>query len=220
MSAIDDFVSGEQASLSRFRRVDLVSETESFGCRTFGGEFMSHLSIGFSLFGFSLDDVRTLFSERDLLMAKFSDLWAKKEREDKKSAKTLALPSLAPAMSIPPESEYQSSTHHPPAPSDELFDITTTVDPSYIISLIRKLLPENVKHGDQSCCIDKSENMKNVETFVEQSVDDKLYSQNEREGVAAGEDAWEEFGCILWDLAASKTHAEFMVFRTSTCLAS
>ncbi|KAM3374225.1 protein saal1 [Capsicum galapagoense] len=114
-------------------------------------------------------------------------------------------------MSIPPESEYQSSTHHPPAPSDELFDITTTVDPSYIISLIRKLLPENVKHGDQSCCIDKSENMKNVETFFEQSVDDKLYSQNEREGVAAGEGAWEEFGCILWDLAASKTHAEFMV---------
>ncbi|XP_027773633.1 protein saal1 isoform X2 [Solanum pennellii] len=53
--------------------------------------------------------------------------------------------------------------------------------------------------------------MKNVETFVKQSVDDKFYCQNEREDVAVGEEAWEEFGCILWDLAASKTHAEFMV---------
>ncbi|KAG5602816.1 hypothetical protein H5410_034186 [Solanum commersonii] len=139
-------------------------------------------------------------------------------------------------MSIPPESpsehneeapeqEFQSSTHHPPAPSGELFDITTTVDPAYIISLIRKLLPENVKHGErskittscppeneegQSWSIDESENMKNVETFVKQSVDDKFYCQNEREDVAVGEEAWEEFGCILWDLAASKTHAEFM----------
>ncbi|KAH0664388.1 hypothetical protein KY284_029319 [Solanum tuberosum] len=140
-------------------------------------------------------------------------------------------------MSIPPESpsehneeapeqEFQSSTHHPPAPSGELFDITTTVDPAYIISLIRKLLPENVKHGErskittssppeneegQSWSIDESENMKNVETFVKQSVDDKFYCQNDCADVAVGEEAWEEFGCILWDLAASKTHAEFMV---------
>ncbi|CAN4100735.1 unnamed protein product [Withania somnifera] len=136
-------------------------------------------------------------------------------------------------MSIPPESpsehleeEFQSSAHHPPAPSNELFDITTTVDPSYIISLIRKLLPENVKHGEickistsapyenegyQSWSINESGNMRSAETLVEQSVDDKFYCQNKREDVAAGEEAWEEFGCILWDLAASKTHAEFMV---------
>lgn len=140
-------------------------------------------------------------------------------------------------MSIPPESpserneeapeeEFQGNTHHPPAPSDELFDITTTVDPSYIISLIRKLLPENVQHGenrnittssppanegDQRWSIDESENMKNIESFVKQSVDDKFCCQNEHEDVAVGEEAWEEFGCILWDLAASKSHAEFMV---------
>ncbi|XP_055831139.1 uncharacterized protein LOC129900240 isoform X2 [Solanum dulcamara] len=125
-----------------------------------------------------------------------------------------------------PEEQFRSSTHHPPAPSDELFDITTTVDPSYIISLIRKLLPENVNHGEickintssppeneggQSWSIDESENMKNVETSVKQSVDDKFYCQNVHEDVVVGEEAWEEFGCILWDLAASKTHAEFMV---------
>ncbi|XP_027084511.2 uncharacterized protein [Coffea arabica] len=35
----------------------------------------------------------------------------------------------------------QASHHHPYAPSHEVFDISTTVDPSYLISLIRKLLP-------------------------------------------------------------------------------
>ncbi|KAK4370593.1 hypothetical protein RND71_010068 [Anisodus tanguticus] len=141
-------------------------------------------------------------------------------------------------MSVPPESpsdhneaapeeEFQSNTHHPAAPSDELFDITTTVDPSYIISLIRKLLPANVKHGEicgittsslpenggnPSRSIDESETMKNVESSVEQSVDDKFDCQNKHEDVASGEEAWEEFGCILWDLAASRTHVEFMKY--------
>ena len=35
----------------------------------------------------------------------------------------------------------------------------------------------------------------------------------EHSGVSVGEDAWEEYGCILWDLAASKTHAELMVYQ-------
>ncbi|KAL3518473.1 hypothetical protein ACH5RR_021062 [Cinchona calisaya] len=40
------------------------------------------------------------------------------------------------------EEEVQPQAHHHPyAPPHELFDISTTVDPSYIISLIRKLLP-------------------------------------------------------------------------------
>lgn len=30
-------------------------------------------------------------------------------------------------------------------------------------------------------------------------------------GVPAGEEAWEEYGCVIWDLAASRTHAELMV---------
>ncbi|XP_009769761.1 uncharacterized protein [Nicotiana sylvestris] len=156
-------------------------------------------------------------------------------------------------MSIPPElpserneealaEEFQSNTHHPPAPADELFDITTTVDPSYIISLIRKLLPANVKcgeislgydahdastegpkteafritsspteNGDKRSPIHVSETMKTAENFVEQSVDGKLYFQNKHEDVAVREEDWEESGCILWDLAASKTHAELMV---------
>ncbi|XP_045801784.1 protein saal1-like isoform X3 [Trifolium pratense] len=33
----------------------------------------------------------------------------------------------------------------------------------------------------------------------------------EHSGVSVCEDVWEECGCVLWDLAASKTHAELMV---------
>ncbi|KAK6926678.1 hypothetical protein RJ641_008397 [Dillenia turbinata] len=35
--------------------------------------------------------------------------------------------------------------------------------------------------------------------------------RNPRRGMSEGEKAWEECGCILWDLAANKDHAEFMV---------
>jgi hypothetical protein len=31
--------------------------------------------------------------------------------------------------------------------------------------------------------------------------------------VLSGEEAWEEYGCILWDLSASKTNAELMVLK-------
>ncbi|KAF3536529.1 hypothetical protein F2Q69_00019195 [Brassica cretica] len=61
------------------------------------------------------------------------------------------------------ETEMDCPSHHPPPPPDELFDLDTTVDPSY----------------------------------------DKASS--------SVEEAWEEHGCVLWDLAANETHAELMV---------
>ena len=33
----------------------------------------------------------------------------------------------------------------------------------------------------------------------------------EQSGALVEDEAWEEYGCILWDLAASKMHAELMV---------
>nr|XP_011460692.1 PREDICTED: uncharacterized protein LOC101308452 isoform X2 [Fragaria vesca subsp. vesca] len=122
-----------------------------------------------------------------------------------------------------------------------LFDISTTVDPSYVISLIRKLLPANASNNhnsqsDVSCgpverlnadegengaltrsialpsSKDTSESMKINDDFSENATHGR---ENEGEqcghGVPVGEEAWEEYGCILWDLAASKTHAELMV---------
>ncbi|CAH8296779.1 unnamed protein product [Eruca vesicaria subsp. sativa] len=41
-------------------------------------------------------------------------------------------------------------SHHPPPPPDELFDIDTTVDPTFIISLIRKLLPVDSGSGQRT----------------------------------------------------------------------
>ncbi|KAK7272197.1 hypothetical protein RJT34_28649 [Clitoria ternatea] len=147
------------------------------------------------------------------------------------------------------EEEHVGPTHHPYAPShDEFFDLSTTVDPSYIISLIRKLLPldsasviEAASHGPnqgslthntqegaassapvstdknlKSSSKNKSENM-DVDGSGEFSHRQGEYESGddgdgfEHSSVSVGQNAWEEYGCILWDLAASKTHAELMV---------
>ncbi|XP_057457120.1 uncharacterized protein LOC130748051 [Lotus japonicus] len=136
-----------------------------------------------------------------------------------------------PAIEEEEEEEHSGPTHHPSAPSHEFFDLSTTVDPSYIISLIRKLLPSdsaseegdappsasaaNGEHIESS--MKKSENM-DVDVSSEFSDrrrecqgrgDDGFGVRNS--GVSVGEDPWEECGCVLWDLAASRTHAELMV---------
>ncbi|KAI3775668.1 hypothetical protein L1987_45417 [Smallanthus sonchifolius] len=102
-----------------------------------------------------------------------------------------------PAAEEEEEIGFQQPAQNPPAPPDELFDISTTVDPSYVISLIRKLLPPNINATTTSqpvtgCDIMDDNNSNDQENHV-------------------GNDSWEEHGCILWDLATSRTHAEFMV---------
>lgn len=132
----------------------------------------------------------------------------------------------------------------------QLFDITTTVDPSYIISLIRKLLPTNATSGHklQNGACDAHTQGSNIDNMEESSaplstdsdlcssrnvsgrmdiVDDvHNFSPGEREtedscdgveqpdhDVSVREEVWEEYGCILWDLATTKTHAELMVLE-------
>jgi hypothetical protein len=70
----------------------------------------------------------------------------------------------------------------------QLIDDSTTVDPSYVISLIRQLLPPQLDEGKVSAT---KENLEK-------------------------EEPWEESGCILWDLSAAKIQAEFMV-KTLSC---
>ncbi|XP_076935608.1 uncharacterized protein LOC143602354 [Bidens hawaiensis] len=84
------------------------------------------------------------------------------------------------------EIEFEQPAQNPPAPPDELFDISTTVDPSYIISLIRKLLPPAMSATSTN-------------------------DQEKNASPSVGDVCWEEYGCVLWDLATSRTHAEFMV---------
>ncbi|PKI78784.1 hypothetical protein CRG98_000851 [Punica granatum] len=126
--------------------------------------------------------------------------------------------------------EEGAPAHHPVAPPDELFDISTTVDPSYIISLIRKLIPTtqsdschlsggvNNSGNDHKFGMDCSQE---TEVFpadgkVESSLRNKseimpMGQEIDGHGVPAGEETWEEYGCILWDLAASRTNAELML---------
>ncbi|PKA56815.1 hypothetical protein AXF42_Ash002118 [Apostasia shenzhenica] len=155
------------------------------------------------------------------------------------------------------DDEEKAPTHLPLAPSSELPD-TTTIDPSYIISLIRNLLPNNARTPILSRNVDGS--LDTVETSelcpaeamkkplaldneaennpVSRNIsndsfkgsglqeclctsslhnDTELDSNMEGRSSRAGdgwektENAWEEFGCVVWDLSASKTHAEFMV---------
>ncbi|KAG4138058.1 hypothetical protein ERO13_D07G110400v2 [Gossypium hirsutum] len=119
------------------------------------------------------------------------------------------------------------SSHHPSAPPDELFDISTTVDPSYVISLIRKLLPVEPKNVDNteirgSNCNNEVVNSSNDSCKSMDIVDDPTKSdfrgesdedshKEENAHLSAGEEVWEECGCVLWDLAANQTHAELMV---------
>ncbi|GAB4824780.1 hypothetical protein Ancab_007646 [Ancistrocladus abbreviatus] len=142
-----------------------------------------------------------------------------------------------------PVQDGNGPAHHPTAPSNELFDISTTVDPSYIISLIRKLLPSEVQgadvctHSDRRSKSDHTEEGAaspsrnaagdladgDVDTMDTGSIDlnhcskstelesDNGYPRVRQRNVSAREEAWEESGCILWDLAANKSHAEFMV---------
>lgn len=121
------------------------------------------------------------------------------------------------------------SSHHPSAPPDELFDISTTVDPSYVISLIRKLLPVEPKNVDNteirgSNCNNEVVNSSNDSCKSMGIVDDPTKSHFRGEGdedshkeenarLSAGEEVWEECGCVLWDLAANQTHAELMAVK-------
>ncbi|XP_040375401.1 uncharacterized protein LOC112167999 isoform X5 [Rosa chinensis] len=116
--------------------------------------------------------------------------------------------------------DLDTLSHNPSAPPDELFDISTTVDPSYVISLIRKLLPANGSNnpnyrGDVSCGpvqglnVDDMEKSALTRSGVPPPSTDT--SESMEINVPVGEEAWEEYGCILWDLSASKTHAELMV---------
>ncbi|ESQ42243.1 hypothetical protein EUTSA_v10013199mg [Eutrema salsugineum] len=140
------------------------------------------------------------------------------------------------------QKETDFPSHHPPPPPDELFEISTTVDPSYIISLIRKLLPNDSRseecdqstgerhnhHMNANNVAAKSENRdfsnssgdpvsmdiggNNNESTSEER-DDMVSSCREPEKLSGSsmEEAWEDHGCVLWDLAASRTHAELMV---------
>lgn len=122
----------------------------------------------------------------------------------------------------------------------QLFDISTTVDPSYIISLIRKLLPPNGSNlrnsygngdddgdasvtkmdesdaGDEvlssSGTVSKSQDIE-VADGSNKLADEDACPRLEQHISSSEEKVWEEYGCILWDLSANKSHAELMVLE-------
>ncbi|KAJ0732026.1 putative armadillo-like helical protein [Helianthus annuus] len=107
------------------------------------------------------------------------------------------------------EIRFNQLAQNPPAPADELFDISTTVDPSYVISLIRKLLPPTMNNNNNATATSHDKILENNCHIMDGSSSND--HENNATGPSVGIDAWEEHGCILWDLATSRTHAEFMV---------
>ncbi|XP_030522527.2 protein SAAL1 isoform X2 [Rhodamnia argentea] len=142
--------------------------------------------------------------------------------------------------------DEDAPAHHPVAPPDESFELSTTVDPSYIISLIRKLLPPYQTYNSCSSGVEGNNSQKSNLDLIEEKlappdstrvqgsakepseimdiIDDNKESaceegkvdgesgcRNELPTASVVEEVWEGNGCILWDLAASQTHAELMV---------
>ncbi|KAM0007382.1 putative armadillo-like helical protein [Helianthus debilis subsp. tardiflorus] len=105
---------------------------------------------------------------------------------------------------------FNQLAQNPPAPADELFDISTTVDPSYVISLIRKLLPPTMNNNNNATATSHDQILENKCHIMDGSSSSNDHENNVM-GPSVGIDSWEEHGCILWDLATSRTHAEFMV---------
>ncbi|KAM3188909.1 hypothetical protein ACQJBY_067700 [Aegilops geniculata] len=100
--------------------------------------------------------------------------------------------------------DEDAPTHLPFAPAEEeSIEETTTVDPSYTISLIRQLIPKGssvekeFRDSTQPDNTDPSERSDKQGLPEERSVSPK--------------DQLEECGCILWDLAASEPQAELMI---------
>lgn len=126
--------------------------------------------------------------------------------------------------------EEEAPSHLPFPPADEgLLDDTTTVDPSYTISLIRQLMPKGSNVLKEFCVKESfpEEMSANSDDGESRQPDNKdpsgksdkpgfpdEQSVNSDDGESTKpdeKDQWEECGCILWDLAASKPQAELMI---------
>ncbi|XP_075506304.1 uncharacterized protein LOC142543134 isoform X1 [Primulina tabacum] len=127
--------------------------------------------------------------------------------------------------------DLRGPSHNPLAPSHESFNISTTVDPSFVISLIRKLVPSDIEDCEnalESCLREEEPKRESIEengirvsengeVEAKETADNggeengpKTINEKKHQGGLAREKTWEECGCILWDLAASGKHARLM----------
>lgn len=101
----------------------------------------------------------------------------------------------------------------------QLFEISTAVDPSYIISLIRKLLPSDEKQETEGAQVnanplpengEEGEPMESCETYGKVDMTEER-NENQSGSEPVRQETWEECGCVLWDLSATENHAPLMV---------
>nr|BAF36360.1 hypothetical protein [Ipomoea trifida] len=151
----------------------------------------------------------------------------------------MSTPAESPSEHCEGERESLPSTHHPSAPSHERGPHLQQTEYTYLLakSIFGQGYEPKVKDeatsggqeteelttasvsasengvgmwaNNENEAADMDANFDKVDKF--QGLDVRLCCESTKKGSSAGEEAWEEYGCILWDLAASKTHAEFMV---------
>uniref|UniRef100_A0A0D9VXI8 Uncharacterized protein n=1 Tax=Leersia perrieri TaxID=77586 RepID=A0A0D9VXI8_9ORYZ len=99
------------------------------------------------------------------------------------------------------DDEEDAPTHLPfaPASESEIPDDTSTVDPSYTISLIRKLVPQGPD-------VDKEFRAKQGRTD-----EGDASSDGGEQTQPDDKDLWDKEGCELWDLSVIEPQAELMV---------
>uniref|UniRef100_A0A0E0GRY4 Uncharacterized protein n=1 Tax=Oryza nivara TaxID=4536 RepID=A0A0E0GRY4_ORYNI len=99
------------------------------------------------------------------------------------------------------DEEEEAPTHLPFAPSSEseLPDDKSTVDPSFTISLIRKLVPQGPD-------VDKELSVKQGRTEEKDASSDVGEPKQPHD-----KDLWDNEGCKLWDLSVIEPQAELMV---------
>ncbi|KAM3188908.1 hypothetical protein ACQJBY_067700 [Aegilops geniculata] len=110
--------------------------------------------------------------------------------------------------------DEDAPTHLPFAPAEEeSIEETTTVDPSYTISLIRQLIPKGSsvekEFSDKQRVNSDDRDSTQPDNTDPSERSDKQGLPEERS--VSPKDQLEECGCILWDLAASEPQAELMI---------
>ncbi|KAK9124014.1 hypothetical protein Sjap_013616 [Stephania japonica] len=112
--------------------------------------------------------------------------------------------------------DSQSMLHSYSATELSPFEVATGQQPDHLRSMDRFIIPiesyiqkrESVKRLSKPMQ-DEEEEEKAV--VVDDGEEEAAFLPSAPPSELGGEEAWEENGCILWDLAANKTHAELMV---------
>lgn len=90
-------------------------------------------------------------------------------------------------------------------------DLNTDNMEKSAVSLSKDKVPGTV--SCDSVAMEVAEGFDKSSSHEREGEDEEPFRNLENPGVSTKETVWEECGCVLWDLAASRDHAELMVLE-------